>query len=90
MTKQEELFDRLIAMLQVAPALPERTLAFKETSHQELCRAFSSWFNQLQLLFGEPVQVSLTHRVQEEGVYTLPPLALSFLRPVCHRANVVI
>jgi hypothetical protein len=67
MTKQEELLDRLMAMLQVAPALRERTLVFKETSHEELCRAFSSWFSQLQLLFGEPVQVSLTHGVQEEG-----------------------
>jgi hypothetical protein len=64
----EEFLDRFIAMLQVQPAVPERTHAFLETKHEELCLALLSWFNQLLLLFGDVVQVAITQGLHDEGV----------------------
>jgi len=64
----EEFLERFVAMIQVQPAEPKQTSMFVKTKHEELCLAFSCWFNQLLLLFGDVVQVAITQSLHDDGV----------------------
>jgi len=71
---------RLSEMLQVPPVSPDRTKMFKGVTHSDLCTAFQYWFSNLQLLFGEPVQILTLHGLHEEGVDLIIDLMTSQLK----------
>jgi hypothetical protein len=67
MSEQEGLLERLQDMLSVQPAPIDRTTVFRDTSHDELCKAFHYWLSQMQLLFGRPVNMTEFHGPLEQG-----------------------
>lgn len=75
MSAQDALLERLQDMLSVQPSPIDRTAIFRNTSHDELCKAFNYWLSQMQLLFGRPVNISEFHGPLEQG----PDLVLDFV-----------
>jgi hypothetical protein len=69
MTLGSEFLRRFMEMLQVSPVSAEQTRILRDESHEELCKAFEYWFNQLRLLFGrQPVEILITQGLHDEGV----------------------
>ena len=67
-SREENAINNLSLILNAKPSPVKDTTIFETISHPELCKAVKFWFEQLRLLFGEPINVEIVHGNNEDGI----------------------
>lgn len=73
---RERCFHIVSRIFDIPSAKPEDTKFFRTVTHEEACEAFRYWLEQMRIVLAEPVNITITQSLRDDGIDVL----LAFLK----------